>query len=142
MADCPAGLRRDPSTVSAVRLVALLLLFGAAGATGLTVGGCTALGDDPKRAFSLLNKTGDPRLLRRCDDEFDCQSPDEGELVQPGESLDLELYMDENRTYVVGDADGETLGCLFVPLADGTDPPDSLSDVQPCPPGTPERAKR
>ena len=114
----------------------------AVGATALTVGGCAVLGDDPKRPFSLPNNTGDPRLVRRCDDEFDCRNADEGELVQPGESLDFQLYMDENRTYVVGNGDGATLGCLFVPLADGTDPPNSLSDLQPCPTGTPKSTAR
>ena len=121
----------------------MLLPLVAIGATVLTVGGCTALGDDPKRTFSLPNNTGEPRLVRRCpDDESDCRSPDEGDLVQPGESLDFELYFDEDRTYVIGDADGKTLGCLVVPLADGSDPPDSLSDLQRCPTGTPEGTER
>jgi hypothetical protein len=86
----------------------------AIGATLLAVpvGGCAVLGDDPKRTFSMPNDTGGPRLVRRCDDEFDCRSPHRGELVQPGESLDFKLYFDEDRTYVVGDAEGKTLGCL------------------------------
>ena len=125
-----------------VKFAAMLLPLVASGATVLAVGGCTVLGDDPKRTFSLPNETGDPRLVRRCDNEFDCQNPDEGELVQPRESLDFELYFDEVRTYVVGDADGKTLGCLVVPLADGSDPPDSLSDLGPCPTGTPQGMER
>jgi hypothetical protein len=125
-----------------VNHAALLPRLVAVGATALTVGGCAVLGDDPKRTFSLPNNTGDPRLVRRCDDESDCRSPDEGELVQPGESLDFKLYMDEDRTFVVGDAEGVTLGCLVMPLADGTDPPNSLSDLQPCPTGTPKSTER
>jgi hypothetical protein len=121
--------------------------IGATVVAVFVVGGC-AVADDPKRTFSLPNETGDPRLVRRCDAgitdpddfarEFDCRNPDKGELVQPGESLDFKLYLDEDRTYVVGDAEGKTLGCLAVPLADGSDSPDSLSDLAPCPPGTPK----
>lgn len=115
----------------------------AIGATLLAVpvGGCAVLGDDPKRTFSMPNDTGGPRLVRRCDDEFDCRSPHRGELVQPGEFLDFKLYFDEDRTYVVGDAEGKTLGCFAAPLADGSYSPDTLSDLEPCPPGTPKTSE-
>jgi hypothetical protein len=72
-----------------------------------------------------------------------CESPDEGEFVQPGDSLELRLYFDEERTYVVADAAGRTLGCVTVPLAAGVpaDYPASLSDLEPCPPGTPKASE-
>jgi hypothetical protein len=119
------------------------LAIGATVLVVLTLVGCAALGDDPKRSFSLPNHTGDARLVRRCHGSERvperCRSPDEGELVQPGESLDFKLYFDEDRTYAVGDAEGTTLGCLTVPLAAGVDDyPDSLSDLEPCPTGTPK----
>ena len=118
------------------------LAIGATLLAVLVVGGCYVMGDDPKRAFSLPNDTGGPRLVRRCDDEFDCRSPDKGERVHPGKSLDFEVYFDEDRTYVVADAEGRTLGCFTVPLADGTSYyPDSLSDLEPCPPGTPKTSE-
>jgi hypothetical protein len=104
----------------------------------LAVGGCAVLGDDPKRTISLPNDTQAPRLVSRCPLPEECKSPEEGEPVQEGESFDFKLYFDESRTYVVGDAQGKTLGCVSVPVADGTsDYPDSLSDMTPCPPGTP-----
>jgi hypothetical protein len=113
------------------RLLVLTLSF----ASGL-LGGC-ALGDDPKRAFSLPNDTGAWRLIHRCEAP-DCRSLSDRELVRSGESLDFKLYYDEDRTYVVGDATGKTLGCLTVPLADGTSYyPESLSDLEQCPQGTP-----
>ena len=112
------------------------LAIGATLLAVLVVGGCYVY-DDPKRTFSLPNDTNGSRLLRRCEEEpfstFDCRSPDKGELIQPGESLDLKLYLGEARTYVVGDAEGKTLGCLSVPAADGSPVPDSLSDLTPCP---------
>lgn len=110
----------------------LAVLIGATLLAVLVVGGCYVNGDDPKRTFSLPNDTGGPRLVRRCD-AFECRSPDKGELVQPRESLDFKLYLDESRIYVVGDAEGKTLGCVIVPLADGSYVPDSLSDLEPCP---------
>jgi hypothetical protein len=103
------------------------------------VSGCAPIGDDPKRTFSLPNDTDGPRLMRRCEDVDECRSPDEGELVQPQESLDFKLYYDEDRTYIVANAQGRTFGCLTVPLAAGVGPyPDSLSDLMPCPRGTPK----
>ena len=100
--------------------------------------GCAYL-DDPKRTFSLPNDTGAPRLVSRCPTSEGCQSADEGELVQPGESFDFKVYFDESRTYVVGDAQRKTLGCVSVQVADGTGGyPDSLSDLTPCPTGTPD----
>jgi hypothetical protein len=107
----------------------------------LLVAGC-AVGDDPKRTFSLRNDTGDPRLVRRChgSDRVPerCRRPENGELIEPGEALTFKVYFDERRTYVVGDAQGTTLGCVSVHVADGTGGyPESLSDLEPCPAGTP-----
>jgi hypothetical protein len=105
----------------------------------LAASGCAAIGDDPKRTFSLPNDTDEPRLVRRCEDVDECRSPDEGELVQPQESFDFKLYYDEERTYIVANAQGRTFGCITVPLAAGVGPyPDSLSDLMQCPRGTPK----
>lgn len=105
----------------------------------LAVSGCATIGDDPKRTFSLPNDTGGPRLVRLCEDVGACRSPDQGELVQPDGSFDFELYYDEDRTYIVANAQGTTFGCLTVPLAAGIGPyPNSLSDLTQCPPGTPK----
>jgi hypothetical protein len=80
-------------------------------------------------------------MLSRCPTTEDCQSPERGELVQPGDSFDFKVYFDESRTYVVGDAQRKTLGCVSVHVADGTGGyPESLSDLGPCPMGTPQRA--
>src|SRR5687767_5084730 len=93
----------------------------------------------PQRTFSLPNNTDGPRLTRRCEDVDGCQSPDEGELVQPQESFDFKLYHDEDRTYIVANAQGRTFGCLTVPLAAGVGPyPDSLADLMACRRGTPK----
>jgi hypothetical protein len=96
-----------------------------------------AIWDDPKRTISLPNDTGGPRVMLRCERADECRIPDRGELVQPHESFDFKLYLYEERTYVVADAQGRTLGCVTVPIADGTPYPDSLSDLMACPRGTP-----
>ena len=85
----------------------------------LVVGGC-AVSDDPKRTFLLPNDTGAPRLLSRCPTTEGCQSAEKGELVRPGESIEFKVYFDESRSYVVGNAQGKTLGCVSVHVADGT----------------------
>lgn len=82
------------------------LAIGAVLAVVLVVGGCAVLGDDPKRTFSLPNDTGVPHIVSRCPASERCRSPDNGELVKPGESFDFDVYFDESRTYVVGDAQG------------------------------------
>ena len=98
-----------------------------------------AIWDDPKRTVSLPNDTGGPRLMRRCDGVDECQSSDGGELVEPRESFDFKLYYDEDRTYIVANAQGRTLGCVTVPVAAGVGPyPHSLSDLMRCPRGTPK----
>jgi hypothetical protein len=96
-----------------------------------------AIWDDPTRTISLPNDTGAPRVLLRCQRADECQTPVTGELVQPRESFDFKLYLDEDRTYMVADAQGRTLGCVTVPIADGTPYPGSLSDLMACPRGTP-----
>jgi hypothetical protein len=93
--------------------------------------------DAPERALSLPNDTGGPRLMRRCDSLNDCRSPEKGKLVQPGESFEFDIYADEERAYVIASVDGKTFGCLKVYLADGRPNPESISDMAPCPPGTP-----
>jgi hypothetical protein len=98
-----------------------------------------AIWDDPKRTFSLPNDAGGARLVRRCERVDDCRSPDEGQLVQPRESFDFKLYYDEDRTYIVANAQGGTFGCVTVPLAAGVGPyPESLSDLIGCPRGMPK----
>jgi hypothetical protein len=98
-----------------------------------------AIWDDPKRTFFLPNDTGGPRLMRRCEYVDECRSPDAGELVQPRESFDFKLYYDEDRTYIVANVQGRTLGCVTAPVANGVGPyPASLSDLTPCPRGTPK----
>jgi hypothetical protein len=97
-----------------------------------------AVFDDPKRTISLPNDTGAPRLMRRCEWVDECRSPDQGDLVQTRESFDFKLYYDEDRTYIVADARGKTLGCITVPVAAGIPFLDSLSEIDPCPQGTPE----
>lgn len=115
------------------------LAIGAVLAVVLVVGGCAVLGDDPKRTFSLPNDTGVPHIVSRCPASERCRSPDNGELVKPGESFDFDVYFDESRTYVVGDAQGKTLGCVRVHVADGAGGyPESRSDLAPCPRGTPK----
>jgi hypothetical protein len=116
----------------------------ALGIAALVVGGLVGAGcdtqfmDDPERTLSLPNDTGGPRLVRRCDWLDDCRSPGKGELVQPGDSFVFKVFADEERKYIVGNAEGKTFGCLTVHLADGVSPqPESLSDLQQCPPGTP-----
>jgi hypothetical protein len=96
-----------------------------------------AIWDDPKRTISLPNDTAAPRVVLLCERADECRTPERGELVQPHESFDFKLYLDEDRTYVVADAQGRTLGCVTVPIADGTPYPDSLSDLMACPRGTP-----
>ena len=98
-----------------------------------------AIWDDPKRTFSLPNDTAGLRVMLRCERADECRTPDRGELVQPHESFDFKLYLDEDRTYVVADAQGKTLGCVTVPVGNGVGPyPDSLSHLTPCPQGTPK----
>jgi hypothetical protein len=98
-----------------------------------------AIWDDPKRTFSLSNDTDGPRVVLRCARADECRTQDRGELVQPDESFDFKLYLDEDRTYLVADAQGRTLGCVTVPVANGVGPyPDSLSDLVECPPGAPK----
>jgi hypothetical protein len=121
-----------------VTLVAVLVIGGYIGYEHFMRGDDFAIWDDPKRAFSLPNDTEGPRLLRRCEYEEECRSPDEGELVQPRESFDFKLYLDEPRTYIVANVQGKTFGCVTVPVANGVGPyPDSLSDLMACPGGTP-----
>lgn len=92
----------------------------------------------PERTLSLLNDTSGPRLVHRCDGIADCRSPDEGELVQLGESFDFDIHADEERAYVVASAEGKTFGCIKVFIADGRPNPKSLSDRRRCPRGTPK----
>jgi len=49
----------------------------------------------------------------------DCRSPRKAELLQPNESFEFDIRADEERAYVVADAEGTTLGCLTVHIADG-----------------------
>jgi len=101
--------------------------------------GCAPLGGDPERTFTLPNNTGSPRLVHRCDWLDDCRSAKKGDLVPPGESFKFEIYADEERAYVVANAEGKTLGCLTVHIADGRGGyPQSLSDLTRCPRGTPK----
>lgn len=93
--------------------------------------------DHPERSLSLPNDASSLRFVRRCD-SLDCRSPDEAELVQPGESFEFDIYADEERAYQVANAEGKTLGCVMVYVADGTPNPHSLSDLTQCPRGTPE----
>jgi hypothetical protein len=111
----------------------------------LIVGGFVAVGcssyrmDAPERTFSLPNDTSGPRLVRRCDWVDDCRSPGEGRLVQLGKAFAFDIYADEERAYVVASAEGKTFGCIKVYVADGRGgDPESLSDLTPCPRGTPE----
>jgi hypothetical protein len=96
-----------------------------------------AIWDDPKRTFSLPNDTAGLRVMLRCERADECRTPDRGELVQPHESFDFKLYLDEDRTYVVADAQGKTLGCVTVPVASGVGPypvtfaPDTVSAGHP-----------
>jgi len=71
----------------------------------------------------------------------DCRSPKKAELLRPNESFEFDIRADEERAYVVADAEGTTLGCLTVHIADGRGGyPESLSDLTPCPRGTPNAA--
>jgi hypothetical protein len=138
---------------AAVALVAGVLLLAASVVGGYFIyeqfvretpaGKDFAIWDAPKRTFSLPNDTGGPRLVRRCEDVDECWSPDDGRLVQPGESFDFKLYYDEDRTYVVANVQGRTFGCVTVPLAAGVGPyPGSLSDLMGCPRGKPKNVVR
>jgi hypothetical protein len=99
--------------------------------------GCTLLGDDPSRTFSLPNDAAGARLVRRCNEVDDCRFPKKREIVQPGESFEFEVYVDEERAYVIANEQRRTLGCVSIHLADGTGGyPESLSDLQRCPRGT------
>jgi hypothetical protein len=107
-------------------------------ALGSVAMGCSYSMDSPERSLSLPNDTSGPRLVRRCDGLDDCRSPEKSHLVQPGESFEFDIYADEERAYVVGNLDGETLGCIKVFIADGRPNPESLSDLRRCPRGTPK----
>ncbi len=125
--------------VAGVLLLAALIAGGYVAYKHFMRGGDFAIWDDPKWTFSVPNDTPGPRLVRRCEYADECRSPDEGELVQPRESFDFKLYYDEDRTYVVANVQGETLGCITVPVANGVGPyPESLSDLGSCPSGTPK----
>jgi hypothetical protein len=105
---------------------------------GTVAVGCRYSMDSPERTLSLSNDTSGLRLVRRCDGLDDCRSPEEGDLVQPGESFEFDIYADEERAYVVANVDGETVGCIKVFIADGRPNPKSLSDLRQCPSGTPK----
>jgi hypothetical protein len=124
----------------AIIVVEALALIVAVVVGGFVAVGCSTnfMGGDPERTFSLPNDTSGPRLVRRGDWLDDCLSPEKGNLVQPGESFEFDIYADEERAYVVASPEGTTLGCLAVHIADGVSPsPESLSDLTACPPGTP-----
>ena len=61
------------------------------------------------RPRSDFNRPDPPRQA-----PFACRSPDKGDLVQPRESFDFKLYYDEDRTYIVANAQGRTFGCVTV----------------------------
>jgi hypothetical protein len=105
---------------------------------GFVTVGCSYRLDDPERTVSLLNDTNGARLVRRCDGLDDCRSPEKGEVVQPGESFAFDIHADEERVYVVASTEGKTFGCIKVFIADGRPNPELLSDVYPCPRGTPK----
>jgi len=105
---------------------------------GLVAVGCSYRMEHPERSLSLPNDASSPRFVSRCDSLDDCRSPKKAEIVQPGQSFEFDIHADEERAYQVSNADGKTLGCVMVHIADGTPNPDSLSDLTPCPPGTPQ----
>ena len=120
-----------------VPLLAALVIGGYVAFEHFKRGDDFAIYDDPKRTISLPNDAGEPRVMLRCEWVDECRSADRGELVQPGEFFEFKLYNDEDRTYLVADAQGRTLGCVTVPVANGVGAyPDSLSELGPCPPGT------
>jgi len=121
-------VKKLPATIMA------LVVFGSVAV------GCSAYSmNSPERTFSLPNETSGLRLVSRCAALDDCRSPDKGKRVQPGESFEFDIYADEKRAYVVANAEGTTFGCIKVFIADGVSPvPESLSDLRPCPHGTPK----
>jgi hypothetical protein len=115
-----------------------LVTIAALAMVGSVAVGCSYSMDSPERSLSLPNDTSGPRLVRLCDGLDDCRSPDEGVLVQPGESFEFDIYADEERAYIVANVGGETFGCIKVFIADGRPYPESLSDLRRCPRGTPK----
>jgi hypothetical protein len=116
----------------------VLTTFAALVVVGSVAVACSYSMDSPERTLALPNDANGPRLVRRCHGLDDCRSPEKGDLVRPGESFEFDIYADEERAYVVANADGETFGCIKVFIADGRRYPESLSDLRRCPRGTPK----
>lgn len=85
----------------------------------------------------VMNDSSSPRLVRRCDNSA-CGFPATIRTADPGEIFSLGDPEFVSGRYIVADETGKTLGCFDVDDAgDTVIDTKMLSQLDPCPPGTP-----